>query len=161
MARSHGLSYHPLFGGWGQMMRRCYNSEHKQFHDYGGRGLTVCAEWHDPAAFIEYVEVVLGPRPTETHTIDRVDNERGYEPGNLRWATRSEQNSNQRTRVQAGYPVGVSGFRGVRIHKPSGLWNARFQSRSLGYFKAPEEAAAAYNVKAFTVLGDRARLNAL
>lgn len=142
-------------------MRRCYNTKHPQFHDYGGRGLIVCEEWHDPAVFITYVETELGERPTKAHTIDRVDNDRGYEPGNLRWATRAVQNSNQRMRVQAGYPVGVSGFRGVRIHRPTGRWNARFQERSLGYYDTPEEAAIAYNVQAAAVLGDRAKLNEL
>jgi hypothetical protein len=70
------------------------NPENLHFKNYGGRGIDVCAAWHDDfAAFIADV----GPRPSPLHTIERVDNSRGYEPGNVVWATRKQQQRNLRT----------------------------------------------------------------
>lgn len=159
----HGLSRHPLFGRWYRMIRRCGHPSEAGFANYGARGIKVCPQWHDPAAYIAYVERELGPQPTTRHTIDRIDNDRDYEPGNLRWATRSEQCTNQRQRVLAGYPVGESGFRGVRLHRKTGRWHARIhvngQARSLGYFATAEEAARAYDVAAKERGGVCLRLN--
>lgn len=74
--------------------QRCTNANSAQFADYGGRGI----EFRFPTvrAFAEWVLWNIGPRPTPAHSLDRIDNERHYEPGNLRWATRSEQARNKR-----------------------------------------------------------------
>lgn len=129
------------------MVRRCTQEKDPHFANYGGRGISVFPEWMDVRAYVAYVERELGPQPSPEHSIDRIDNERGYEPGNLRWATRSEQNKNQRQRLRCDLPVGQSGHRGVRLHKRSGLWQARVHRRgreiSLGYYATPELAAAA------------------
>jgi len=84
----HGLAragkHHPLFGLWKRMRQRCLDENCDDYPDYGGRGVTVCERWHaDFAAFLEDV----GPRPSRGHSLDRIDNDRGYEPGNVRWAT--------------------------------------------------------------------------
>lgn len=63
------------------------------FYRYGGRGITVCQEW--AGSFEDFYRHV-GPRPSAEHSIDRIDNERGYEPGNVRWATKVEQSHNRR-----------------------------------------------------------------
>lgn len=94
-ARTHGLSLHPLYKTWRGMMLRCYDPTHVGYRNYGGRGIAVCAEWHDVSAYIAWAEQHLGPRP-DGCTMDRVDNDRGYEPGNMRWATPSTQTTNQR-----------------------------------------------------------------
>lgn len=91
-AGSHGLSKHPLYQTWKRINRRCHSPAAHNYRWYGGRGIQVCPEWrHDAGAFIAYVERELGPRPTPKHSIDRVDNNGNYEPGNLRWATPVEQ----------------------------------------------------------------------
>jgi hypothetical protein len=73
------------------MMQRCYYESHPGFSRYGGRGIVVCERWHDVRLFIEDIDRDLGPRP-EGYTLDRwPDNDGNYEPGNVRWATRSEQ----------------------------------------------------------------------
>ena len=93
--RSHGLSGHPLYETWHGMMMRCYDSNHAYYQHYGGRGIQVCAQWHDPARFIADIEAVIGPRP-DGMTLDRPSNDGNYEPGNVRWATRSQQSRNRR-----------------------------------------------------------------
>lgn len=76
-------------------MHRCYDATTKSYPYYGARGIEVCEAWHDPATFISYIEIELGPRP-ERHSLDRIDNNGNYEPGNLRWATNSQQMLNRR-----------------------------------------------------------------
>jgi len=76
------------------MKGRCCLPRHPQYPDYGGRGIHVCDDWRDSfVAFLSHV----GNRPSDSHSIDRIDNERGYEPGNVRWATMIQQAQNTRT----------------------------------------------------------------
>lgn len=78
---------------WQWAIDRCENPKNKSFHDYGGRGIRMCPEWrHSFPAFLAEV----GRRPGPEYSIDRIDNERGYEPGNVRWATKSQQMKNRR-----------------------------------------------------------------
>lgn len=77
------------------MVHRCTNPRNVQWKDYGGRGITVHADWVGPGGFLRWYNFI-GPRPSPKHTIDRIDNEKGYEPGNVRWATREKQMSNFR-----------------------------------------------------------------
>lgn len=77
------------------MMKRCEDPQHKAYKNYGGRGVTVCPAWHDPAVFVAYLEEVLGPCP-EGHTLDRIDNDGPYAPGNVRWVDWSTQHKNKR-----------------------------------------------------------------
>lgn len=77
------------------MWRRCTNPRRPQFRYYGGRGIRVCERWRDFSVFLSD----MGERPSPAHSPDRIDNDRGYEPGNVRWATQREQTRNRRTNV--------------------------------------------------------------
>lgn len=89
----HGMRRSPEYAIWCAMKARCTKPNDKSFANYGGRGIRVCDAWQESfAAFFADV----GARPSRKHSIDRVDNDGNYEPGNVRWATRSEQNANQR-----------------------------------------------------------------
>jgi len=94
VARSvrHGMSKTPTYRSWVAMRRRCMVKESHQYHGYGARGITVCDEWADDfMAFFNYI----GERPSNT-TLDRIDVNGNYEPGNVRWASPTEQGRNKR-----------------------------------------------------------------
>jgi hypothetical protein len=89
-----GWSKSRVYNCWISMIARCETETHRCYPIYGGRGIRVCDRWHTFAAFLED----MGEPPTASHTLDRYPNKDGnYEPGNVRWATKSEQrrNSNQ------------------------------------------------------------------
>ncbi len=97
------MSQTSIYRRWRGMMARCYDPSHVAFKNYGGRGIVVCAEWHDVTAYAAWIDANLGPWPGKGWTLDRVDNDAGYHPGNLRWAKPAVQNGNQRP---AQLPVG-------------------------------------------------------
>jgi hypothetical protein len=88
----HGRTDTAEHNTWIGMKGRCYNPANPKFYRYGGRGITVCERWRDN---FENFAADMGPRPSPLHSIDRIDNDRGYEPGNCRWATQLEQQRNR------------------------------------------------------------------
>ena len=94
--RTHGLTKHLLYTTWANMLHRCHNPRCHQFKYYRARGVTVCQRWHNVTAFIEDIEHILGPRPSGME-LDRIDNELGYFPGNVRWLSSLDQKYNTRS----------------------------------------------------------------
>lgn len=82
----------PEYRSWRKMRRRCMDPKVVGYKNYGGRGIQICERWNDFSAFL----TDMGPKPTPTHSIDRINNNGDYEPANCRWATRSQQRRNKR-----------------------------------------------------------------
>lgn len=78
---------------WWNMLDRCMNPKSKSYADYGARGISVCLAWQ--RSFAQFLKD-MGPRPSNKHSIDRIENDGDYEPSNCRWATKSEQQRNKR-----------------------------------------------------------------
>ena len=93
--KTHGRSRTPEYAAWKDMMGRCYNPKFVNYDSYGGRGIAVCPEWHEFTNFL----ADMGARPSGL-SIERRDNNRGYEPANCEWATLAAQSRNKRNTVR-------------------------------------------------------------
>lgn len=89
----HGDSHTRLHRIWSLIIDRCKNKNNKNYHNYGGRGITLCAEWHTYLAFKEWA---LSHGYSSELSIDRIDNNKGYSPGNCRWTDAMTQATNTR-----------------------------------------------------------------
>lgn len=90
---THGRTSHEMFHRYRSMIDRCYNKNAAEYENYGGRGITVCQQWIDSIdSFIQDIGVPSSP----THSLDRKDNNAGYSPDNVRWATKKDQSINRR-----------------------------------------------------------------
>lgn len=96
----HGKSNSPEFRAWKHMRQRCTNENNPSFSNYGARGIKVCGRWI--ASFDNFYKD-MGPRPSNKHTLERIDNNKGYSPENCCWATRSDQSRNRRATVYVQY----------------------------------------------------------
>ncbi len=118
----HGQAGTQAYHSWRNMMMRCYDETRDDFHRYGGRGISVCGEWHKFDAFF----ADMGQPPEAGMQLDRIDNESGYSPDNCRWTTRKIQCRNRRSNVQLTYQgrtqcmfdwAAEFGMSGKQLHK--------------------------------------------
>ena len=143
------------YAAWRGMLHRCENQTNKYWYRYGGRGISVCPQWHKFENFLADMRL----KPSPDLSLERIDNDAGYSPANCKWATAQEQNANrhcaksyERKQV-AGKPKrkdSTSKFKGVSFFKRDGVWQAligvsKGKAVYLGRFATEIEAARAFN----------------
>ena len=104
---------------WADMKRRCLCKNHSSYYNYGARGITFCEEWNLYKNFIND----MGERPSPKHSLDRIDNSKGYSKQNCKWSTRKEQNNNRRMCLIIEYQGDIYNLKQLwEIHsKPLGI----------------------------------------
>lgn len=115
MQKTHGMSRTRIYSTWKEMRRRCSNPNHSDWEFYGGRGITVCAEWDS----FEQFHADMGDRPPGK-SLERIDNSKGYSPDNCKWATHTEQVINRRR-----FKNNSTGITGVGYRRRSNKFRAR------------------------------------
>lgn len=123
----HGKWTRKEYFVWSNMKNRCTNKNCDKYEYYGGRGIQVCARWQK--SFVAFLEDV-GERPSLQHSLDRIDNDGNYEPGNVRWATRFEQMNNQRELQKDN----KSGYRNISWHKSKKRWVVKIRRQGQVYW---------------------------
>ena len=137
---THGLGKNKFYKTWYGMLQRCNNPKNSSYKNYGGRGITVCEEWLDVVNFVAWAEATH-PNIEEV-TLDRINNDKGYNPENCTWSDKTTQAINQRMKKN-----NKSGYVGVRYHSRNKKWGAYIRinkiSKQIGSFKVIEEAVLA------------------
>ena len=137
--RTIASKYPSEYISWLAMKQRCYYEPNKRYADYGGRGITVCERWVNS---FENFFSDLGQKPSENHTLDRIDVEGNYEPSNCRWSSPFVQAANKRT-----YKNNKSGYKGVCQRSDTGKWQANINRSGkriyLGQYDSEKGAIAA------------------
>ena len=144
--KQHGQSKTALYGVWCGMRERCNNPNHISYKYYGGKGVSVCPEWHD---FVSFQEWALAHGYTRGYWIDRIDGDGDYEPSNCRFIPR-ERSPGNRPNFCRDY-LGVDFVPLPKNHKPwhrrqhewrAMLWLGR-SPKTIGYYPTATEAAIA------------------
>ena len=138
--QTHGLSNTKEYKTWLSIKARCNNPKHSTYNYYGGNNISICKEWEED--FEQFYKHV-GPAPSNSCSIDRIDSSKNYEPGNVRWVEDySIQNINRRTPKN-----NTSGVKGVSWYPKYNKWIARINVNkkriSLGYFENFDDAVKA------------------
>lgn len=117
--KRYGNELHPLYTRWLTITQRCTNPNHSSYKNYGSRGISLSSELSSFEDFKNFVETLPG-YDSNNGSLDRIDNNKGYEKTNLRWASRSLQTANQR-----GSGKGLNQFTGVNWSVTHNRWIAR------------------------------------
>ena len=135
----HGMIKTPEYKSWDGMKDRCRNEKSKDYAGYGGRGIKICERWEK--SFLNFY-ADMGPKPTLQHTIERLDNDRDYEPSNCKWATKTEQRHNNR--IPKNNTTGIRGVSwAAKSNKYSVIIGFCGKMLHIGSFKTLAEAAEA------------------
>lgn len=127
---------------WSSIKYRCNNPNYKLYKDYGGRGIQMYKPWNDDyVLFKDYILSKIGEKPSLKHSLDRIDNNKGYEPDNLRWSDRSTQNLNQR--IRCTNTTGYTGVEKTYNNKYKANITKNRKRTHLGTFDTLEEAVQA------------------
>lgn len=133
--RKHLLSGTSIYNVWKTMIDRCYNKEYHRYHDWGGRGIKVCDEWKGSVR--KFAEWCIKNGWDKNLQIDRIDNDKNYEPGNIRFVTSQFNSFNRRKQSN-----NTSGYRGVSYREGSNTYRSRvFLSRKIIMDKSGFETA--------------------
>lgn len=138
--------YRPEYAALTNAKHRCHNPDHYAYHNYGGRGIRVCDEWLSDVGFYLFLDHI-GPRPSANHSLDRINNDGHYEPGNVRWEVRTVQQNNRRPSRRKvgdlGWGIGFTAKKGSgqgqgRSRSPlvpykGGLWTLAEACADAGY----------------------------
>lgn len=123
--KTHGMRNTREYEIWKAMRRRCNSPTSHAYERYGGRGIKVCERWNKFENFL----LDIGPRPSPAHSLDRIDNDKGYEPANVHWATPAEQSRNTRRNHWITYKgerlVLEDWAKKVGIHETVLLWRLK------------------------------------
>jgi len=130
----HGCHSHPFYAIWNAMISRCENRSNKSFGRYGGRGITVCKEWHDPAVFLDWLDEHNYGNGLQ---LDRKDNDLEYGPDNCRVVTRSENCRNRHDNKR--YLVQGKMLLPCEVQEIYGIKEATFRARVNRYGQTPDE----------------------
>lgn len=139
----HGLYKHRLYNIYTNIKYRCLNKNHRDYINYGARGITVCDDWKND--FLSFYNWALENGYKDSLEIDRINNDGNYEPNNCRWTTRTVQNRNKRLISS----VNTSGYKGITWDKSRNKWASKITINSksiyLGRFETKIQAAKAYD----------------
>lgn len=125
--KTHGLRNSKEYNSWHGIKGRCLNKNHPSWKNYGGRGVTMCQEW---VGSFEAFYKCVGPKPSPKHSIDRIDNDGNYDPGNVRWATKGEQLNNTRRNRRLTFNGKTQTFRvwAIEIGMSEGTLRSRIEA---------------------------------
>lgn len=141
---THGLRKHKLYNIWRTQKQRCLCVTNKGYYRYGDRGIKFSDNFLDFKVWFDYV-TSLPNYDVDGYTLDRIDNNKGYEKGNLRWASKELQSRNKRVIMSTN----TSGYKGVSWCKRAKKWKVKivvgYKVIHLGYFTNIVDAAKSYN----------------